>query len=780
VLGLLLFAPARAAEQPVIGSVGVDGNRRVESDAILAVVAAKAGQPLDRKKLDADVRAVMKLGFFADVAVVLRGAPSSPAVIFRVTEKPAVAESKLEGNDELSADDFKEIMAEVKPFSILDPAAVRRVQKKIQEKYVEKGFYLAEVSSRLDERPDNQVAVIYVVAEHAKVQVRRIQFVGNKNVPREDIEPYMQTREGGWLALLSSGGTYKEEAFQRDLQAVQFVYQDRGYVSVKVHKPSVSLSPDKRFIYATIRVDEGERYTLGKVEYSGELLYPQERLQELTQSRSGEIFSRSKVGRDLTAVADLYKDDGYAYANVNPLTNLDPKSRILDLTYEIQPGQKVRFERIEVVGNSKTREKVIRRELRIYEGEFYSQSGINASKARVTALGFFDKVEITTSKGSADDRMVARVEVKEKSTGTFQVGAGFSSYENFILTGQIAQNNFFGWGTTLSLQLQWSSLRQLGQIQWVDPYFLDTSWTFAFDVYAQEGLYTTFNRRAVGGSMTWGYELSGLQHRWPFAAKLEDVRLFATYTNEYVRVTPVGTQAPLADRFRSGTTSALRLSLQVDRRDNRLFPTAGIYASISAEAAPPLLAPSSLFGSAVNLFTRYAVDVRYYRPLWLGLIARVRLNAGFIGAWDRQHLVPISELYYVGGVNSVRGYRIYSLSPELPPACVAAPVSQTCPTPVGGSKQLIGNFELELPLADKVGIRGVAFFDAGNAFAPGAWRDPSVSWSLYKSWGLGLRWFSPLGPLRFEWGFPLDRRRDATGAYIDQATDFQFTIGNFF
>jgi len=513
VLGLLLFAPARAAEPPVIGAVAVEGNRRVESDAVLAVVAAKADKPLDPKKLDADVRAVMKLGFFADVAVELRGAEARPTVVFRVTEKPAVAESKLEGNDELSTEDFKEILAEVKPFSILDPVAVRRVQKKIQEKYVEKGYFLAEVTSRLEDRPDNQVAVIYVVAEHAKVQVRQINFVGNKNVPKEDIEPYMQTREGGWLALLTSGGTYKEEAFQRDLQAVQFVYQDRGYVNVKVAKPSVSLSPDKRFIYATIRVEEGERFSLGKVDFSGELLYPKERLHELTQSKPGEVFSRSKVARDLQAVADIYKDDGYAYANVNPLTNLDSKSRILDLTYEVQPGQKVRFERIEVVGNSKTREKVIRRELRIYEGELYGQTAINTSKARVTALGYFEKVEITTAKGSADDKMIARVEVKEKSTGTFQVGAGFSSYENFILTGQIAQNNFFGWGTTLSLQLQWSSLRQLGQIQWVDPYFLDTNWTFAFDIYAQEGLYTTFNRRAVGGSMTWGYELSGLQDR---------------------------------------------------------------------------------------------------------------------------------------------------------------------------------------------------------------------------------------------------------------------------
>ncbi len=764
----------------MIGSIEVEGTRRVEAEAVRGALSSKPGEPLDDKRLDADLRAVMKLGFFADAAVEQRGDERRPTLVFRVVEKPAVSEVKLEGNEELSKEDFKDMLAEIKPTSILDPAAVKKVSKKIQDKYVEKGFYLAEVGWRLDDKPDNQVAVVFTVQEHAKVQVRSVSFLGNQHVPRSDIEPYMQTREGGWLSFILAGGTYKEDAFQRDLQAVQFVYQDRGYVTVKVHKPTVSLSPDKRFLYATIRVEEGEQYTIGKIDYSGELLYPKERLKELTRSRPGEIFSRSKVGKDLLAIADLYKDDGYAYANVNPVTNLDAKQRIIDLDYEVQPGQKVRFERIEVVGNVKTRERVIRRELRFYEGELYSQTAINVSKTRVNALGYFEKVEITTQKGSAEDKMVARVEVKERSTGTFQLGAGFSSYENFILTGQISQNNFFGWGTTLALQVQWSSLRQLGQIQYVDPYFLDSRWTFAFDLYAQEGLYATFSRRAVGGSMTWGYELAGLEDWWPAARKLEDIRLFTTYTNEYIRVTPSGVDVPLANRFRSGTTSALRLSLQVDRRDNRLFPTAGYYGSISAEVAPPFLAPSSLFGDQVNLFTRYTADVRLYRPLWLGMVARLRLSAGLIEAWDAAHPVPISELYYLGGINSVRGYRIFSIAPREPIGCAFDPRTPTCLTPIGGNKQLTANAELELPIADKVGIRAVAFFDAGNSFAPGAWHDPAVPYSLYKSWGFGLRWISPLGPLRFEWGFPLNRRKDVTGQFIDRSSDFQFTIGTFF
>ncbi len=780
-LGLLLAAPARAATAPVIGAVEVEGTRRVEVDAVKAVISSKPGQPLDEAKLDADLRGVVKLGFFSDVVLEQRGDPARPTLVFRVAERPAVAEVKIEGNDEISTDDFKEILGEIKPFTILDTTAVRKALKKIQDKYVEKGFYLAEVASRLDPRPDNQVAVVFAVQEHAKVQVKKITFIGNAHVPREDLLAYMQTQEGGLLSYLGSSGTYKEESFQRDLQAIQFVYQDRGYVTVKVGKPSVSLSPDRRWLYATIRIEEGEQYTVGKIDYSGELLHPKELLHGLTRMKSGEIFSRSKVAKDLFALSDLYRDEGYAYANVNPLTAIDAKTRIIGLTYDVQPGQKVYFERIEVVGNSKTRDKVIRREARIYEGALYSQTAINVTKQRVNALGYFEKVEVTTAKGSADDKMVARIEVKEKSTGTFQIGAGFSSYENFILTGQISQNNFFGWGTTLSLQVQWSSVRQLGQLQYIDPYFLDTRWTFAFDLYAQEGIYTTFTRRSMGGSVTWGYELVGLSDWLPLARKLEDVRLFTTYTNEYVRVTPSSTDALLANRYKSGTSSSLRLSLQVDRRDNRLFPTAGWYASLSAEAAPPFLAPTTVFGQNVNLFTRYAVDLRYYRPIWAGLVGRVRVNGGYIGAWDRDHLVPISELFYLGGINSVRGYGTFTLSPTERVGIQGDPLAPTALVATGGNKQLTLNFELEVPLVDKVGIRGVVFYDMGNAFAAGTWHDSSVPLSLYKSWGIGLRWFSPLGPLRFEWGFPLDRRRDpVTGSFIDKPSDFQFTIGSFF
>jgi outer membrane protein insertion porin family len=783
-LGLLAalavaLAPAVALAAPTVQDIRIVGNRRVEPDAIANAISLKKGAPYDAKKVQADVRALMKLGLFSDVEVDREGTKDAPILVYRVTERPALREWRVEGNEEFSKKDLEETVT-LKPGQLVDPAAVQKDVKKIQEKYVEKGYYLAEVSSRLEDKPDNQVDVVFAVKEQAKVQVKEVRFIGNAHLSTDELHRVMQTREGSFLSFLSDAGTYREEALQRDVQAVQALYLDRGYVTIKVGTPSVSLSPDRRFIYVTIPVEEGEQYTIGKISFEGQLLDQEPTLRKILKTRSGELFNRSDVAADLFAMGDVYKDLGHAYVNVTPLTNTDPARRIVDLTFDVQPGKVVTFERIEIVGNEKTRDKVIRRELRIFEGERFSGTGMKQSKQRVTALGFFETADITTKPGSADDRIVATIEVKERPTGTFQLGAGFSSYENFILTGQISQQNFFGWGQTLSLQVQWSKIRQLGQIQFVEPYFLDTRWTFAFDVYMTEGIYTTFTRKSVGGSLTWGYELSGLERWWAFARRLEDLRLFATYTNERVDVTATELNTTSRANFKSGTTSSLRLSLQWDKRDNRLFPTNGFFLSGSAEFAPPALAPTSVFGHEVNLFTRYAVDARAYRPIWKGLVARGKLTLGLIHEWDAAHPIPISEMFYVGGINSVRGYRYLSVAPRESVRAGDTPDSATREIVIGGDKQLILNFELEFPLFGEAGIKGVVFYDLGNAFGPGKYSDPDVPYSLYKSMGFGLRWFSPIGPLRFEWGFPLNRRKDRLGNYIDQPLDFQFTIGNFF
>src|SRR3954470_6563279 len=636
-------AGARTPETGTIARVNVQGNRRVETDAIRAVLPLKPGDSYDREKLKATLLAVWRMGYFNDVK--LDVSPARPplanfVLTVLVSEKPAVRDIKLEGNEELSKDDFKDTI-EVKQFQILDQEAVRKSAKKMQEKYVEKGFFLAEVTPKTVPLPNNEVNVVFQINEHAKITVKEIRFVGNRAISDAELKDAMLTQEGSPFSFLTGTGTYREEAFQRDEIVLQGLYFDIGYIYVKFGKPAIELSPDKRFIYITMVIDEGEPYDVGKIDVSGDLLLPREDLLPLISTRSGERFSKTKLQNDMNRLLDVYKDRGYAYANVTPDTAVDPEKKLVDLTYVFQKGQPVTIEKIEMVGNSKTRDKVIRREMRIAEGDLYSGTGVRASKARVTALGFFDSVEINQKRGTTDDKMILEVSVKEKLTGTFQVGFGFAGGENFFGQAQLAQNNLLGYGHTASLSLQISSIRQLFQLSYLDPYVLDTQWTGSIDLYRSELLFSGFDRQANGGALTAGYDFTNV------APWLEDFRLFLTYTLESVNVqAAIGTQDVLANQFRSGRTSSVRISFNYDKRDNRLFPTSGHLESASAEFA------SSLVGSQ-NLFQRYRLIERFYRPLLLGLVFKTNISLGYIRSTEPiTNPIAISEKFFEGGINS--------------------------------------------------------------------------------------------------------------------------------
>jgi len=743
--------------------VRVEGNRRVEPDAIKRALKNQEGQIFDHEKTGDDLRSLWSLNYFSDIQLLVQRTDRGIIYLVRVTERPAIRDVKLQGNEELSKDDFKEAI-DLKSYSILDLDAVRRNEKKIQEKYVEKGFFLAEVTHKIEPvAGTNEVDVVFVIHEHSKVMVKEISLLGAIKVPADELKGTMFTREGGYLSFITGEGTFREEIFQRDLSILQAAYYDRGFINVKIEKPQVSISSDKRYIYISIKIEEGEAYTIGKLDFSGDLLVAKPTLKGLMTSRQGELFNRTKLSHDISTLTDLYLDQGYAYANITPLTQLHTEQRLVDLTFDVQKGHQVYIERIDISGNTKTRDKVVRREMRVYEGELFSGTGERRSKERVTALGFFETVEVQHKPGSDDSKVIVTVEVKEKATGTFQVGLGFSNVENFIFTAQVAQNNLLGWGQTASFSAQISSLRSFFQLSFFDPYFFDTNYIFSIDLFRIQADYGGFLRNSTGGDVNLGYHF------------FEDVIGNVTYTREYISVEPSRTfnSIPLANRLRgSGTTSSVRFSLQWDRRNNRLFPTKGSILFGSAEIAP------SWLGSTFQ-FTRYSAYGRYYWPLFWGFVFKVNATFGIIQSLNPSSPVPISELYYLGGINSIRGYALRSISPTILVPRDNSPEGPVDAFPVGGNKQAIFNFELEFPIIEKVGIKGVVFYDMGNAFAVNAnfFQDKqyNLPFGMFTSVGFGFRWFSPVGPLRFEWGFPLNRRPG-----IDQSSLFELTIGNFF
>jgi outer membrane protein insertion porin family len=788
---------ARAAdfEGERITKLRFKGNRKTEDEAIRVILSLQVGDKLEAAKLRDDVRAVWRMGFFEDVRVDAEEPASGNGGVeltYVVVEKPTIHKIFVSGNHELGLDKINEVL-DLKKETIYDPSKVKRNVEKVRDLYIEKGYYLADVTSDAKRVSQNDVDVYLIVDEHAKVEVRRISFLGNQTASADDLRGAIGTQEGGWLSFLTSSGTYREDAFDRDLLLLTAFYYDRGYINVKMGKPEIALSADKQYLYITIPIDEGPQFKIGKLDFKGDLVAPKEEYFKRLTVHSGDVFNRSKLGNDIIKLNDLYKDKGFAYVNINPLTNIDGDTKTVDLTFEVQEGVKVYFDRINIRGNTKTRDKVIRRELKVSEGELYNQTLLDISKKRVQALGFFEKVELSTKRGSTDDRIEVNIEVTERPTGTFQIGAGFSSVENFIGQAQVSQNNLFGRGQTLTLQAQVSSLRQLFSLRFLDPYFLDTPVTFAFSLYNSLLFYPSFNRTARGGDLTWGYLLS-VDH---------NIRVFGTYKLESVTVAQnqagqvVGGFAPSAQAtpgtitnlFRSGITSSIRGSINWDTRNDRLFPTKGVFMSASGEIADPTVLQSQ------SDYWRVSGFARFYYPIWGPFVFRTNVEVGYVSS--RSALgVPIYERYFLGGINTIRGYQLFSLGPKVNILQTQDPNADLVPFNIGGNLQLIGNFEIEFPILPQVQIKGVVFFDAGNAYNTEAkWCSnvshsniPSVSdpcnllvggWggvfgNLRTSVGFGFRWFSPIGPLRFEWGIPINKLP------TEDPIVFEFTIGNFF
>lgn len=780
-----------------ITEVRVEGNRRVEAAAVVRALKNKVGSAYDPTLTGPDLQALWALGYFADIQLLTQVLPQGGlAYIVRVVERPSIRNITLEGNDELGKDDFKDDI-DIKKFSILDMDAVRRNAKKIQAKYFEKGFFLSEVTFRIDpvttaaatdakaaapvqakaanllpiSTAAEQVDVVFVINEHAKVMVKSINLIGAIKVPPEELKAQMLTHEGTYLSFITQDGTFREEMFQRDLAVIEAAYYDRGYLNVKVEKPSVSLSPDKKLIFIDVRIEEGDPFRISKIDFAGDLLFPKEDLRLQVISRVGEFFSRQAIIHDDTALAEMYQDLGYAYANWSPETVIDPVAKTVQVIFTVQKGKPQTVETISIVGNTKTRDRVIRRQMRIYEGELFRGTGMRVSKERVTALGYFETVEINFKPGADDVHVAVTVEVKEKATGSFQVGAGFSSVESFIFTAQVSQNNFLGWGNTASISAQVSGLRQLFTASFFEPYFLDTDFIFTLDLFRTQVDSFDFTRESAGGAIGWGYHL------------LDDLTAALTYTLEYVSAIPGGSgvnggliptsgaiPSP-ANRFKSGRTSSARLSLTYDKRDNRLYPTKGMLLYGSVEYAPEFL------GGNFN-FARFQAYSRFYFPLPLGMVFKTQFTIGYIAELDANNPLPISEQYLLGGINSLRGYALNSISPTLLIGTLARGDFVASQFTTGGNKEFIANFELEFPIVQKAGVRGVVFLDAGNVFAVDAnfFQDRQYRLPLGLFWatGFGIRWFSPVGPLRFEWGIPLTPRPQ------DQGILFEFTIGNSF
>ena len=813
----LAEVPQEVYGQP-IAEVRIEGNRRVETEAMMLELESGVGEFVSARNLAQDIRRLWAMGKFEDIRVEGETGPGGVVLTYIVKERPTVRKIIVEGNSKIKLDDINEVL-DLKLNGILDLGAVKANVEKVKQAYVEKGFFLAEVTYGLKPVEDEpgKVDILIIISEAAETVVRKITFIGNQAFTDDELRKHMLTRVGGYLSVVTkkAGGVFNKEAFQGDFQMLKAYYSDQGYLDATIKDPELSLSPDRRFVYITIPVDEGPQYRIGRIRAKETLarnekaLYDERVLAESISPvlKEGDVASMGKVQTIIQDIERRYKDAGHAYVNVIPDARQDKENLKLYMTLEVGKGPLVYVERINISGNDKTADKVIRREMVLREGDLYSETGKEVSEFNVMRLGYFTDATLSTAQGSAEDRIVLNVEVTERLTGTFQVGAGFSTIENFVLQAQIQYDNFLGRGTTVTLIAQISSLRRLFNLAYVTRYFLDSRWNFSFNVFNSRNVFPSFTRDSTGVRVSWGYPIP----------RVPNLILFAGYSFEYVKVgfgsfgygsggglygagayaSQYSSSALITNLFNNGITSAITTRLRYDTTDNYLFPTEGMRHEIGAEFA------SKYLGSQ-NQFNRYDANFRFYFPIirskqpfraWL--VFKTRLMLGFIHS-PQDKGVPIFERYFPGGIygdGGIRGYRLRSLGPLIQVQSSSDPTASLYPYGIGGNFLTALNLEFEFMMVPPANIKGVVFMDIGNAFnteplycvAPNPSElpkaDPCSSFSLKalrRSVGFGFRWQSPIGPLRFEWGFPLDRQPATPLRAGDDPVVFEFNVGNSF
>jgi len=730
----------KVLKKELIAKVLIEGNQAIEESAIRSQIKTKEGDLFSPPTVREDLKSIFLLGYFQDVRVEKRDWDRGKAVVFVVEEKPVIKEIKFSGNKGLKTNDLQEII-DLKPRSVLNLNLVQENLNKILQKYREEAYYAAEVKYELETPKKGEVVVHYQIQEDEKIRIKTIKFSGNNHFADEKLKKLLpETKEGGFFSWVTKSGTYKEETLERDLDAILAFYLQKGFYHVKVGKPQVT--HDRRYIYITIPIEEGLQFKVGRLDIQGDLIAAKEDLFKLVSLHEGEILNRDKVQESVAQLTDQYADKGYAFVEVSPQTIVHPEKHYVDLFFHIQKGSKVFFERINILGNTKTRDKVIRRELEAVEGELYSLSALKKSRENLNRLGYFKEINLSTKKGRAEDKLDLNIQVEEAPTGTFSVGGGYSSIDRFMGMIQISQSNLFGRGQRLTLSGQFGAISQYYNLSFTEPWLFDTRVSAGGDLYRTRREYSDYTIGKNGGGVRLGFPL------W------EKIRGYTSYKYEQVEVSDVQPTASLLIQEQVGisTTSSIAGALRRDTRDHYFDPTRGSDNTVSTEYAGGILGGS-------NYFSKYIGNsVWFFTPFWkMTFMGRGRI--GYIQG-NEGHAIPLYERFRLGGINSLRGFKAFTVGPKAPNGEV-----------IGGDKELLFNFELTIPLIPAIKLKGLIFFDAGNAFDIG---EPYRLDQLRTSIGAGLRWISPIGPLRLEWGYNLSPQEG------EQRQGWEFTIGTFF
>ncbi|MFL5785729.1 MAG: outer membrane protein assembly factor BamA [Bacteriovoracaceae bacterium] len=762
-----MSGPTKVFAQEIIGpikemfkvdAIEFTGNRKVESEAIQEKIGTRPDMILDNYLLRKDLSRIYEMKYFEDVAAYHKQAKGKNILLFRLKEKPIISKIEFSGNDEINDDDLKE-QVKTREFNILDISTLKNDILLLQKHYEEKGYFLAQATYQLKEAKNGSVEVKFKIKEWDKVRVKKIMFLGNKAIQDNELKAFMQTREETYFSFLSGSGNFKEINFQTDVERLKYYYKTRGYLQVNIQNPEVTASEDKKWIFITVRLQEGPQFSVNDISFNGELLFTEQEMMEKLKIKKGDIYNEENLRLDIQTLTEMYQDKGYAFANVLRTLEVVPGENKVDIVFSFEKGVIAYFGKITMKGNTKTRDKVIRRELRIKEGEMYSGSKLRTSKENVNRLGFFQQESVifnTITRKGTDNILDVEISIKERPTGQISLGAGYSTATKGFIQASVAQNNFRGLGQNINLNLSYSNRQQIYNIGFTEPYLFDTKWTAGSDYYQTVSYFIrSFAYKKRGGDFRVGHPI------------FDYTRLFLTYRYEDNTVQNV-INSGIDKNVENGSGSSLQASLIRDKRNNIFEPTSGYYASSSMEY-------TGLGGT--YRWLKGDLEGRYYKPIWGDLVLRTRATVSQLFKTTTRE-IPRVERFSMGGARNMRGYNLEDIGPRR--LALNTNTNQVEAFNFGGLFNLLTTVELEHPLIKEAGLKWVVFYDTGNVWEnhPGVGGD----YSLRADYGFGFRWFSPIGVLRFEFGFPVNPRQNRLGKQGDNeaSNQFNFDIGQLF
>jgi outer membrane protein insertion porin family len=770
-------------KQDKVAEIRVIGNKRIETDAIKRKIKTEPGDVFIPDRLSKDLAGIYSMGYFDDIRVTAKNTEKGKVVEFHIQETPTIREILITGSDAYDDEEIKKEMT-IKPGSNFNVFKIKREVRRIESMFKEKDYHNVVVTYKIEPLENNQANLQIIIEQGEEVLVQKIEFQGNKMFSNEELQdlkmkqpgiegwfPFswllddselgeMDTTEEGFFSFITGSGELKPETLSNDTAKLNAFYRNHGFMDARIGEPEIDFRKDG--IYIKIKINEGSRFKVGKIDITGDLILPKEELLAQLKIQNEEYVNSGLLRKDILTLTDIYADQGYFYADIYPRPDKDAEKLVADITFVIKKGKPVYFEKIIISGNTNTRDKVIRRELPVVEQELYSGSELKRGIRNLNRLDFFEDVKVDTLKGSADDRMILKINAEDKPTGTFTFGAGYSSQDNLFGNVSVSERNLFGRGQILQVSAEVSENSNQYTTSFTEPWLFDIPLSATLALYKTYNDYDDYDRDRIGGSAGLGYPV------------FDYTRLSFTYVYEINEINDPSEDATdiIKELVGEGKTLTSKeiTKLHFDTRDKVINTSEGWDNSLTVTYAGDVL------GGDVA-FIKYVLEAGYYLPLFWGTVGHAHTEGGYIGKNGKGWL-PSYERFYLGGLNSLRGYDWRDVGPKRFNSL--GNLSE-----VGGNKYVQFNLEYIFPLVKKAGLMGLVFYDMGNAFEDDLsdeYPDDGVDdiddsfdlTNLRSSVGYGIRWYSPLGPLRLEYGHVLDRREG------EKSGRWEFTMGTGF